>query len=72
MLIVVAGVILGLAVARAAAPLIASLLCGVMPEDPRSLGFAASIVLAMAVLAAAVQAVRAPAINPATALRQDH
>lgn len=72
LLIVVAGVILGLAVARAVAPLIASLLYGVMPEDPRSLGFAALIVLAMAVLAAAVPAVRAAAINPATALRQDH
>jgi putative ABC transport system permease protein len=69
--IVIGGVVLGLAAARIAAPLIASLLYGVAPQDLRSLGGAALAVLAMAAIAAAIPAMRAARINPAIALRDD-
>ncbi len=69
--IVIGGVVLGLGAARVSAPLIASLLYGVAPEDLRSLGGAALAVLAMAAIAAAIPAIRAARINPAIALRDD-
>jgi ABC-type lipoprotein release transport system permease subunit len=66
---VTGGMILGLGAARAAAPLIASILYGVTPWDVGSLIAAAVIVLAIAALAAAIPASRAARINPAVALR---
>ncbi len=69
---VTGGVILGLAAARAAAPLIASLLYGIAPADPQSLLTAGLCVLAMAALAAAIPAARAAGIDPALALRDDN
>jgi ABC-type antimicrobial peptide transport system permease subunit len=68
---VVGGVILGIAAARAAAPLAASLLYGVSSGDLRSFAAAACVVLAMAAVAAAVPAMRAGRINPANALREE-
>jgi ABC-type antimicrobial peptide transport system permease subunit len=70
--IVAGGVVAGLAAGRLTAPLISSLLYGVPPEDLRSLGGAALVVLAMAAVAAAVPAVRAARINPAVALRDEN
>jgi predicted permease len=70
--IVIGGVILGLAAARASAPLIAGLLYGIAPQDLRSLVGAALAVLAMAAIASAIPAMRAARINPAIALRDDH
>jgi hypothetical protein len=69
---VMGGMILGLGAARAAAPLIASMLYGVTGEDARSLVAAAVIVLAIAALATAIPASRAARINPAAALRDDY
>jgi predicted permease len=69
---VLGGLILGLGAARAAAPLIASMLYGVTGEDASSLVAAAVIVLAIAALAAAIPASRAARIDPAVALRDDH
>ena len=68
---VIGGVILGVAAARMAAKLIASILYGVAPGDFRSLSQAALIVLAMAAIAAAIPAWRAARIDPAAALRED-
>ena len=68
---VIGGVILGVAAARIAAKLIASILYGVAPGDFRSLSQAALIVLAMAAIAAAIPAWRAARIDPAAALRED-
>ena len=66
------GVIAGLAAARIAGPLIASVLYGVSPGDIRSLAGAALVVLAMAAAAAAIPAARAARVDPAAALRDDH
>jgi predicted permease len=70
--VVIGGVSLGVAAARMAATLIASLLYGVAPGDFRSVSQAAIVVLAMAAIAAAIPAWRAAHIDPAIALRQDH
>jgi predicted permease len=70
--IVVMGVSAGLAAARIAGPLIASLLYGVAAADVRSLAGAAMVVLAMAAVAAAIPAARAAHVDPATAVRDDH
>ncbi len=69
--VVIGGVILGVAAARMAAVLIASLLYGVTPSDFRSVSQAALIVLAMTAIAAAIPAWRAARIDPAAALRED-
>jgi predicted permease len=68
---VIGGVVLGIAAARATSPYVASMLYGVTPGDVRSFGAAALVVLAMATVAAAVPAMRAGRLNPANALREE-
>jgi putative ABC transport system permease protein len=70
LLLVAAGVALGLAGALLAAPLANSLLYGVGPADPASMIAAAVFVTLVAALAALIPATRAARVDPADALRQ--
>lgn len=67
--IVATGIVLGLALAAAAARLLASLLHGVPPGDPLSHAVVAATLLAVAVLACLVPARRAARIAPAAVLQ---
>ena len=66
-----AGIVMGLAAAMFAAPLVRALLYGVAPLDPTSFAIAAAFVLLVTIAAAAIPALRATRIDPASALRQD-
>ena len=70
LVLVLAGVALGLAGAVAAAPLARALLYGVGPNDPASLLAAALLVALGATLAAVIPALRASRVDPASALRE--
>jgi len=63
------GCVIGLAGAAAASSLLRSMLFGVSPFDPVSLSLAAFGVLALAVVASALPAMRAATIDPMQALR---
>ena len=63
------GVLIGLAVAMATSRLLSSMLYAIRPVDPLTLGAAALIVIAVALLASYVPARRALRIDPAEALR---
>ena len=65
----VTGVLIGLAGAAAASRLVRSFLFDVSPFDPRVLALAAIVVFALALLASALPARRAAAIDPIGALR---
>ncbi len=67
----VAGVIVGLAGALAAARLMRSLVMDANPSDPRILGAVAATMLAVACLAAFLPARRASAVDPIVVLRQE-
>jgi predicted permease len=69
--VVLAGVVLGLAVATVATRLLASVLFGVEPGDPLVLGTAALVVMAAALAAVFVPAARAARIDPVAALKSD-
>jgi predicted permease len=69
---VAGGLALGLGAAAAAAQWMRSLLYGVAPSDPGSLGAAAAFVALVAAIAIAIPVARATHIEPAAALRQDH
>jgi ABC-type antimicrobial peptide transport system permease subunit len=70
-LLVAAGVVVGLPAAWAVAKLVSSLLYGVNPADPAS-ALAATAVLALAALAAAwIPARRASRVDPTVALRYE-
>ena len=67
----VIGVLIGLAGAAAASSLVRSFLFQVSPFDPRVLALAAIAVFALAVLASALPARRAAAVDPIGALRDE-
>ena len=64
-----AGVAIGLVAALALNHALGSLLYGVRPADPATLGLAAAVLLAAALLAACLPARRAARVDPMTALR---
>lgn len=72
LVMVASGVILGLSGALLAGPWIRSLLYGIAPSDPTSLGAAAAFVVLVAGAATAIPTMHAVGIEPATALRQDN
>ncbi len=61
----------GIAVAAAATRLLSSLLFGVSATDPVTFAAVALLLVAVALLACAVPALRAVRIEPTTALRQE-
>jgi ABC-type antimicrobial peptide transport system permease subunit len=66
-----AGLMVGLAVSLAARRVIAALLYGVSATDPTTIVVAAAILSAIALLASYLPARRAAGIEPTTALRED-
>lgn len=66
-----AGVILGVALALVAGPVLASLLIGVGAADPVSFGVAAAVLLVVAAVASYVPARRALRVDPSIALRTE-
>ena len=66
-----AGVAVGVLVAYAAARTMGALLAGVPPEDPVTVGTAAALCLATALVGCLRPALRAARIDPATALRAE-
>jgi ABC-type antimicrobial peptide transport system permease subunit len=71
LLLVLAGVLLGIPAALATARLLKALLFGVQPMDPRTLTVASLALVAVASLAAYLPARRASRIDPVAALRTD-
>ncbi len=71
LLVLVAGVAIGLPVALIAARLIAAMLAGLSANDPITIGVAISVMLIMGALAGVIPATRASRINPIVALRQE-
>ena len=65
------GIAAGLAVTLAATPQLAPLLYGVSPADPLSIAGAALFLMAVAVLASLIPALRATRVDPMVALRQE-
>ena len=68
---VVAGVAIGVVLSLAATRFVASLLYGISPNDAATLGIAALVLSAVALVAGAVPARRASRLDPMTALRED-
>ena len=71
MLMVGAGVIIGLGAALASTRLIASWLYGLTPNDPLTIGLSSLLVLAVAALAGYLPARRAARVDPMEALRHE-
>jgi predicted permease len=71
LLLALSGIAAGLAVALAATPQIAHLLYRVNPADPVSIVGAALFLIAVAVVASLIPALRATRVDPMVALRQD-
>jgi len=71
LLLLLAGVIVGLPLIVAVKRLAATLLYGLTPADPMSLGLAALLLFAMTLLACYPPARRATKVDPLTALRHD-
>jgi len=71
LLMILFGLAIGLGVAVAASHLIASLLFGLSPNDPLTIGLAASILAAVALLAGYLPASRAARVEPMVALRHE-
>jgi len=70
-LVVVAGLVIGIALAMAATRLVASFLFGLQASDPATWIAAAGVLLTVALLAGAAPAWRAARMNPMTALREE-
>jgi ABC-type antimicrobial peptide transport system permease subunit len=68
---VAVGILIGAIGALAAGQLIASLLYGVQPADPRSFIVAAAALLSVAWLAASIPARRATSVDPNVVLRME-
>jgi ABC-type antimicrobial peptide transport system permease subunit len=68
---VLAGVIVGLAGAIAAARLVRTQLFGLEPSDPTTLAVSAAVLMAMALGAAYIPAARASKLDPIRALRHE-
>src|SRR5215831_5111954 len=71
MLMAVIGVIVGLSAALATTRLITSLLYGLTPNDPLTIGLASLLLLAVAALAGYLPARRAARVDPMEALRHE-
>ncbi len=71
MLLVVAGAVIGIPAALAAAPLLKSLLYGVSAFDPSSIAIAVVAMALTAAVAAALPAIRASRVSPMEALREE-
>ena len=71
LLLVAAGIAVGLFATWEVAPLVRSLLYGVTPNDGVSLAGAAAFVVVVSVVATALPATRATRVAPATALRDE-
>ncbi len=71
LLLAVSGIVAGPAVVLAATPQIAPLLYRVSPADPLSIAGAAMFLLAVALLASLIPALRATRVDPIIALRQE-
>jgi putative ABC transport system permease protein len=67
----ISGIAAGLAISLAVTPLIAPLLYHVSPTDPVSIAGAALFLIAVAVLASLLPALRATRVDPILALRQE-
>jgi ABC-type antimicrobial peptide transport system permease subunit len=65
------GVVVGLGVALAATRLVKSLLFGLQPHDPLTIGVAVFVLLAVAAVAGYLPARRASRVDPMMALRHD-
>jgi predicted permease len=70
-LLTISGIAFGLIVAFVAARFVGSLLYGLSPRDPIALAVAAAIMLAAAVVAAYLPAIRASKVDPMVALRYE-
>jgi ABC-type antimicrobial peptide transport system permease subunit len=68
--LVIAGVIVGAAVALVGSRLIRTLLFGISPSDPRTIAAVPLTLLAIAALACLVPARRAARLDPAEILRE--
>jgi ABC-type antimicrobial peptide transport system permease subunit len=71
LVLVVAGIVIGIPAALAAGRLLVTFLYGLTPRDPATLAFATATLLACAALAAALPALRAARIDPNVALRYE-
>ena len=70
-LLVVAGILTGLPVALATSRWIESMLFGLTPSDPATIGAAIAVLVTVALLAAYVPAWRASRVDPLPALRHE-
>ena len=68
---VVGGVVVGAAVAVAAARLMRTLVFGIVPVDPASFALAGASLVVVALVAAWIPARRAAAVDPLVALREE-
>jgi putative ABC transport system permease protein len=71
LIVTIAGLLVGTAGALASSHIIASLLFGITPSDPTTCAAAASLLAAVAILAAYIPARRAARLDPMIALRED-
>jgi ABC-type antimicrobial peptide transport system permease subunit len=69
--IAAAGVAIGLVAALGLSRLMASVLYGVNPTDPLTYGSVATALLAVAIVASWIPAMRAAGVDPASALRAE-
>lgn len=67
----VIGLVAGVPLSIAVGPVVGSLLFGVVPSDPVSVGSAAVVMLSVAVVAGLMPALRAARVDPQTALRTE-
>src|SRR5262249_34400273 len=70
-LMILSGLAIGLGVAGGASHLVASLLFGLSPNDPVTIGLAASVLAGVALLAGYLPAARAARVEPMVALRHE-
>jgi len=71
LLLTLIGVLIGVPLAVASGRLVSSLLFGLTPSDPLSIGLAAIVMLAVAALASYLPARRAAQVDPMVALRYE-
>jgi predicted permease len=71
LLVVAIGIAIGLAAALAAGRFVATVVYGLEPTDPVTMGLAAGVIVAVTLAAAYVPARRAARVDPMVALRQD-
>ena len=69
--IAVSGVAVGVPLVWAASRLVAGLLFGLSPYDPRTIGLAVAAILSVALVSGAVPAMRASRVDPMAALRDE-